>query len=46
MGKNSRAVSERSISIGWKPRYTKLSQLMEHVKEEVGRVEQRFGKTW
>ena len=40
-GSNCRAVSERSKSIGWKPRYTELEDFKRHLREEVGRVETR-----
>ncbi|ORY25190.1 hypothetical protein BCR39DRAFT_545017 [Naematelia encephala] len=42
-GCNSRGVSDRSKSIGWKPRFTEMADLDKHVKEETVRVEKVFG---
>lgn len=42
-GVNSRGVSQRSESIGWKPKYTELSDLLEGVRSEVVHVGQSYG---
>ena len=46
LGSNSRGVADRSKSIGWRPRYTELGDLLEDVKAEVGRIEAKFGKSF
>lgn len=45
-GSNSRAVSERSLSVGWKPKYTEMSELEKHIGEEMRRLVEKFGKTY
>jgi hypothetical protein len=44
-GTNSRAVADRSKSIGWKPKQTELEDFVEYLRSETLRVEKTFGKT-
>lgn len=46
LGSNSRGVADRSKSIGWRPRYGDIADLMGHIRTEVPRVEKRYGKTF
>jgi nucleoside-diphosphate-sugar epimerase len=44
MGGNSRGRADRSKSIGWKPDWTDERDFFKHIKEEVDRVEKKFGR--
>jgi predicted AlkP superfamily phosphohydrolase/phosphomutase len=44
MGGNSRGRADRSKSIGWKPDWTDERDFLKDVKEEVERVEKKFGR--
>lgn len=44
MGGNSRGRADRSKSIGWKPDWTDERDFLKDVKDEVDRVEKKFGR--
>jgi hypothetical protein len=44
-GSNARGVADRSKSIGWRPK-KESDDFFRHLKEEVVRIEKRFGKKW
>jgi len=46
LGSNSRGVADRSKSIGWRPKYDELDDLVAHIKKEVVRIEKTKGKKW
>ncbi len=45
-GTNSRAVSERSMRIGWKPRYTEMVDMEKHLGDEMIRLVKKYGTTY
>jgi hypothetical protein len=44
LGTNARGVADRSKSIGWRPKLDEMSDLVDHVKTEVVRIEKTFGR--
>jgi len=44
-GSNARGVADRSKSIGWRPKRD-INDFYSHLKEEVVRIEKRFGRKW
>lgn len=45
-GANARGVADRSKSIGWRPKYSEVSDFTRYIRDETKRVEATFGRKW